>query len=60
MKGIQSPAGVTLDTCSCATLFVSTSGSRPNSVKMNVQKVNLPLKSWYFTPVTLQMFPAMV
>lgn len=56
MKGIQFPAGVTLDTCSCATLFVSTSGSSPNSVKMNVQKINLSLKSWYFTPVTLQTF----
>lgn len=44
----------------CATLFVSTSGSHPNSVKMNAQKINLPLKSWYFTPVILQMFPAMV
>lgn len=43
-----------------ATLFVSTSGSHPNSVKMNAQKINLPLKSWYFTPVILQMFPAMV
>lgn len=50
MKGIQFPAGVTLDTRSCATLFVSTSGSHPNSIKMNVQKINFPLKSWFFHP----------
>lgn len=45
----------------CATLFkVSTSGSPLNSVKMNAQTINLPLKSWYFTPIILQMFLAMV
>lgn len=60
VKGIQFPAGVTLDTSSCATLFVSTSGSCPNSGKMNFQKINLPVRSCYFTPTILQMFPATV
>lgn len=50
VKGIQFPAGVTLDTCSCATLFVSTSGSCPNPVKTNVQKRNFPLKCCFFHP----------